>query len=174
MLVKVPGSNTFEQLRAPRHIDVDTVIDARKGAVQLLSAESTVPGDTQSGNFYDGKFVFKQSVKPKVLTNLVLTGGSFAACPRQATVRAARKAAKQKPKGRPKRGLWGNSKGPTKTTGRDASVEDDGTEWLTEDYCNGTLVTVKRGAVLVRSRRVKNPKPVRVTAGNKLFVPHRP
>jgi sugar lactone lactonase YvrE len=173
VLVKLPNSNTFEQLKGPRHIPVNTVLDTRKGAVQLLSAASTRPGDTQTGNFYDGRFTFKQSVQPKVVTNLLLTGGSFASCPGAAQVQAARKA-KQKPKGKAKRSLWGNAVGPTKTTGRDAVVSHEATEWLTEDYCNGTLVKVKTGVVLVRSLRQKNAKPVRVTAGNQLFVPHRP
>jgi hypothetical protein len=43
-----------------------------------------------------------------------------------------------------------------------------GTVWLTEDYCNGTLIRVQEGSVTVRDL-VKN-RTVVVTAGRSYFA----
>jgi hypothetical protein len=180
VFVTRPHSLVTEPLVEPQHIPVGTTIDTRRGAVQIESARSTKPRDVQIGNAFDGRFVFRQQVQPTVLTNLVLTGGSFAVCrdstrrrPTGATPDTARRKGKEKDKPHHKvRGLWGNANGPTKTTGADAAASDKGTEWLTADYCNGTLVRVTQGVVFVRPLR-PNAKSIRVTAGNQVFVPHR-
>jgi len=180
VFVTRPHSRVAEPLVEPLHIPVGTTIDTRKGAVQIESARSTKPRDVQIGSAFDGRFVFRQLVKPAVLTNLVLTGGSFAPCRASTRGRPAGTAwstARGKSKGKAKpnhkvRGLWGNAHGPTETTGADAAASDKGTEWLTADYCNGTLVRVTKGVVFVRPLR-GNAKPIRVTAGNQVFIPHR-
>jgi sugar lactone lactonase YvrE len=180
VFVTRPHSRAAEPLVEPLHIPVGTTIDTRKGAVQIESARSTKPRDVQVGNAFDGRFIFRQRVQPTVLTNLVLAGGSFATCPaatRSRPAGAARATASGRSKGKDKpnhkvRGLWGNAHGPTETTGADAAASDKGTEWLTADYCNGTLVRVTQGIVFVRPLR-GNAKPIRVTAGNQVFVPRR-
>jgi sugar lactone lactonase YvrE len=179
VFVTRPRSRTAEPLVEPLHIPVGTTIDTRKGAVRIESARSTKPGDAQVGSAFDGRFIFRQRVQPTVLTNLVLTGGSFAVCHASARSRAgtARATASEKSeaKGKPHhkvRDLWGNAHGPTETTGANAAASDKGTEWLTADYCNGTLVRVTQGVVFVRPLR-GNAKPIRVTAGNQVFVPRR-
>jgi len=183
VFVKRPNSRAFEPLVTPQHVPVGTTIDTRRGAVRIESARSTKPGDAQIGSAFDGRFIFRQRVQPSVLTNLVLTGGSFASCaPTRSrvagTARATARAtasAKGKAKAKPHRKvreLWGNANGPTETTGANAAASDKGTEWLTADYCNGTLVRVTRGVVFVRPLRGR-PKPIRVTAGNQVFVPRR-
>ena len=180
VFVTRPRSRAAEPLVDPLHIPVGTTIDTRKGAVQIESARSTKPGDAQIGNAFAGRFIFRQQVQPAVLTNLVLTGGSFAACPgpnRRRPTGIARPSASEKGKGKSKpnhkvRELWGNAHGPTETTGSDAAASDQGTEWLTADYCNGTLVRVTKGVVFVRPLRGSS-KPIRVTAGNQVFVPRR-
>ncbi len=80
VLVKRPRSRRAEPLNQPLHIPVGTIIDTHKGAVRIESARSTKPRDTQIGNAFDGRFIFRQRVRPSVVTNLVLAGGSFAAC----------------------------------------------------------------------------------------------
>jgi len=180
VFVTRPHSRAAEPLVEPLHIPVGTTIDTRKGAVQIESAQSTKPGDTQVGSAFGGRFVFRQQVQPAVLTNLVLAGGSFAVChastrgrlagTTRATVSGTGKA-KTKPNHKV-RELWGTAHGPTETTGADAAASDKGTEWLTADYCNGTLVRVTRGVVFVQPLR-PNAKRIRVTAGNQVFVPHR-
>jgi sugar lactone lactonase YvrE len=180
VFVTRPHSRVTEPLVEPLHIPVGTTIDTRKGAVQIESARSTKPGDAQIGNVFDGRFVFRQLVQPTVLTNLVLAGGSFAPCKaltRNRLAGTARSTARGKGKGKDKpshkvRELWGNAHGPTETTGADAAASDKGTEWLTADYCNGTLVRVTKGVVFVRPLR-SNAKPIRVTAGNQIFISRR-
>lgn len=180
VFVTRPRSRTAEPLDQPLHIPVGTTIDTRKGAVKIESARSTKPGDTQVGNAFDGRFIFRQRVQPTVLTNLVLAGGSFAICHastrgRPAAIARATASKERKKKAKPSheiRHLWGNANGPTETTGADATAADKGTEWLTADYCNGTLVRVTQGVVFVRPLR-GNAKPIRVTAGNQVFVPRR-
>jgi sugar lactone lactonase YvrE len=180
VFVTRPHSRVPEPLVEPQHIPVGTTIDTRKGAVKIESARSTKDGDAQVGNAFGGRFIFRQRVQPTVLTNLVLVGGSFATCrpstrrraPGTAPVAARRKG---KGKGKPNhkvRELWGNAHGPTETTGADAAASDKGTEWLTADYCNGTLVRVTQGVVFVRPLR-GHTNPIRVTAGNQVFVPRR-
>jgi sugar lactone lactonase YvrE len=180
VFVTRPHSRAAEPLVEPLHISVGTTIDTRRGAVQIESARSTKPRDVQIGNAFDGRFIFRQRVQPTVLTNLVLTGGSFAVChaptrSRVAGTARATASGKSKAKAKPDhkvRELWGNANGPTETTGADAAASDKGTEWLTADYCNGTLVRVAQGVVFVRRVR-GNAKPIRVTAGNQVFVPRR-
>jgi ferric-dicitrate binding protein FerR (iron transport regulator) len=54
--------------------------------------------------------------------------------------------------------LWGNGKGKFRTKGRFASAAVRGTVWLTEDRCDGTLISVRQGRVqvtdFVRNRRI--------------------
>ncbi|HET7443886.1 MAG TPA: NHL repeat-containing protein [Solirubrobacterales bacterium] len=180
VFVTRPRSRRPEPLDQSLHIPVGTTVDTRKGAVRIESARSTKPRDTQIGNAFDGRFIFRQPIHPKVVTNLVLTGGSFATCSASTTSRPAEVAgasgskehkAKDKPK-REIRRLWGNAHGPTETTGANATAADKGTEWLTVDYCNGTLVRVTQGVVFVLPLR-GSAKPIRVTAGNQVFVPSR-
>ncbi|HEV2859321.1 MAG TPA: NHL repeat-containing protein [Solirubrobacterales bacterium] len=180
VFVTRPHSRVPEPLVDSLHIPVGTTVDTRNGAVQIESARSTRARDVQVGNAFDGRFILRQQVRPTVLTNLVLSGGSFAAC-RASTRRRpagsgwATASGKGKAKAKPHhkvRELWGSAHGPTETTGADAAASDKGTEWLTADYCNGTLVRVTQGVVFVRPLR-GNAKPIRVTAGNQVFVQRR-
>jgi hypothetical protein len=60
--------------------------------------------------------------------------------------------------------LWGNGKGKFRTDGKYSSATVRGTIWLTQDRCDGTLTTVKRGIVSVRD--FKRRKTVSVKAGH--------
>ena len=60
--------------------------------------------------------------------------------------------------------LWGNGKGKFRTNGKYSSATVRGTIWLTQDRCDGTLTTVKRGTVSVRD--FKRRKTVSVKAGH--------
>ena len=62
------------------------------------------------------------------------------------------------------RHLWASGKGQFRTKGRFASASIRGTEWETDDRCDGTLVTVKVGAVAVFDQSLQ--KTVVVTAGH--------
>ena len=81
------------------------------------------------------------------IAELDLVGGSFKGCPKAAKGGAA---AAGVTRGRNVRHLWGEAKGSFRTKGRFASATIRGTRWLTDDYCQGTLVKVASGAVTVR------------------------
>ncbi len=76
---------------------------------------------------------------------------------------------RRKPSPTTKSDICGNATGRPRRPGENATAADKGTEWLTADYCNGTLVRVAQGVVFVRPLR-GNAKPIRVTAGNQIFV----
>jgi hypothetical protein len=150
-------------------IPVGSRIDARKGRVEMTSAATGTGAKTQTAQFYQGTFMIRQSV-PKgsrtaaLTTNIVLGGEvSRSQC---TSVRGARAAAVSKKKG-PHAvlgKLWGNGKGKFRTTGKYSSATVRGTIWLTQDRCDGTLTTVRRGSVSVRDLRRK--KTITVKAGH--------
>jgi hypothetical protein len=149
VLVRLPGTNKFVKLAAGQQLPVGSIVDARKGVVRLTSA-ANASGATQTANFYDGIFVIKQG--PNGLTDLALTGGSFARCP---TVRARRSAfdsrrRRKRSSSATIRKLWGDGSGKFQTTGRYSSAAVRGTIWLVADRCDGTLTKVRKGTVTVR------------------------
>src|SRR5205807_10635223 len=90
-----------------------------------------------------------------------LTGGDFSVCAsaRKASSSGAH-ASQRRASGRHVvRKLWANAHGSFSTKGNYAAGAVQGTEWLTEDLCEGTLIRVTRDRVtvtdLVRHRRIK-------------------
>jgi sugar lactone lactonase YvrE len=140
VLVKGPGSRTFVPLAGAKGVPVGSVLDTKKGTVSLTAA-SNKTGGAQTGLFYTGVFQVQQKAAAKPITDLVLTGGSFARCPR---ARGAASGAS-----RNVRQLWGNATGKFRTRGRFSAATVRGTTWLTADRCDGTLTTVKAGSVSV-------------------------
>jgi hypothetical protein len=77
-------------------------------------------------------------------------GGDFAVCPtaRERAHRARVSAAHASGK-HVVRKLWANAHGSFSTKGNYAAGAVAGTEWLTEDLCDGTLIRVTRDKVAV-------------------------
>ena len=98
-----------------------------------------------------------------------LVGGNFAACGTIKGTRHTAGLAKTTPKNKTIRQLWGSGKGLFETRGRYASAAVRGTNWLTRDLCDGTLVIVRQGTVAVYD--LKTHKTVLVHAGHSYFVP---
>ncbi len=71
-------------------------------------------------------------------------------------------------KRKPQRQLFANAHGSYTTQGGSASGTVRGTEWLTQDFCDGTGITVFRDVVLVTNLRTH--KSVKVKAGHSVFV----
>jgi hypothetical protein len=109
--------------------------------VKLTSAAGP-GGVTQAAEFYLGAFVITQTAGSKPITQLALAGALK--CSRKSHKASA--AAKKKTVRR----LWGDGKGRFRTKGRRAAATVRGTKWLTEDRCDSTKITVKRGIVAVR------------------------
>ncbi len=144
-------------------IPVGSSVDTSKGRVELTSAATGTGKTVQTAQFYQGSFKVRQSL-PKgnraapLTTDLVLKDASRSRCGGGA--RAAATSKKKKVLGK----LWGNGKGKFRTNGKYSSATVRGTIWLTEDRCDGTLTTVKRGTVSVRDLR--RHRTVTVKAGH--------
>ena len=143
--VRLRGTNRFVDLRRLRQIPTGSELDTVRGRVRLTSAAAR---GTQSGVFFNGRFVVTQVRRGTRLTSLRLSG------PLRCPPRAAAGTAPP-----PRRRLWGNAKGSFRTRGRFATAAVRGTTWLTEDTCAGTLVRVRQGRVevfdVVRARRIQ-------------------
>jgi hypothetical protein len=188
VLVKLPGSDRYVELAAQTLAEIPngTLVDARRGRFELTVAASG--GTTSSTAFSEGIAAVgqlaptsaratAQAAQPGV-TELRLAGGDFG---RPCTTALAKAKAKKKKKPKrttfgvaqdkpvkPVRRLWGDGSGRFRTRGRYSTATVRGTVWLTEDYCNGTLVRVREGAVTVRDL-VRN-RTVVVTAGRTYFA----
>jgi hypothetical protein len=143
VLVRLPGTTTFVALSSLRQIPFGTVINATNGRVRVITAGPH--GGTQEGEFFEGEFVLTQGHDGLVVATL--TGGSFAGCP---TARERGHLARLASSGRHVvRKLWADAHGSFSTKGNYAAGAVAGTEWLTEDLCDGTLIRVTRDKVAV-------------------------
>jgi hypothetical protein len=164
VLVKLPGTKTFVALTSLQEVPFGTVVDAIHGKVLVTTAGPH--GGTQKGEFFDGEFVLTQSHSG--LVQAALTGGNFSICPTRrershiagATARSAGK--------RPVRKLWANAHGSFSTKGDYAAGAVEGTEWLTEDFCDGTEIRVARDKVLVTN--LVNHRRFTIKAGHHYFA----
>ena len=184
VFVRLPGSDQFVPLTGLRELPNGTEVDAREGRIRLTVAAAG--GSTQASEFFEGLFTVAQvagasshagaqAAAPGV-SELRLSRGDFSRCVAQpAKAKAKKKAKKRKPAGveqakprQPVRRLWGDGSGSFRTRGRYSSATVRGTRWLTEDYCNGTLIRVEQGTVTVRDLVKK--RTVVVTAGKSYFA----
>ena len=163
VLIELPGTTTFVPLTTLKQIPFGTVIDATHGRVTVTTA--TPKGGTQTGEFFGGEFILTQGRGGLVIATL--TGGNFAVCPRHGAASKARHASASATAKRasPKhvvRKLWANAHGSFSTKGNYAAGAVQGTEWLTEDLCEGTLIRVTRDKVAVTNLVTHHHLTVRV------------
>jgi DNA-binding beta-propeller fold protein YncE len=147
VLVKLPGAKAFVPLTTLTQIPFGSVIEATNGHVSVTVAEPG--GGIETGEFFDGQFVLTQEANG--MTVATLTGGNFSVCPRRYKVpphdgMAIVSSASGK---HVVRKLWANAHGKFTTKGNYAAGAVQGTEWLTEDLCEGTLIRVTRDKVAV-------------------------
>jgi hypothetical protein len=163
ILVRLPGATAPVALDATAGMPVGSVVDARRGVIELSSA---VGSKVQSGRFWGAVFQVRQSRSGAGMTDLVLRGGRPEGCGRRpGAARAAAVAAKR----RPRKGLWGKDKGGRfRTHGRNSVATVRGTTWLVEERCEGTLTRVTEGAVVVRD--VHRGRSVAVRAGGRYLA----
>jgi hypothetical protein len=158
--IRLPGTSTFVALSALRQIPFGSVIDATHGRVSVTTAVPS--GATQTGEFFEGEFVLRQGRDGLVLAEL--TGGDFAVCPtaRQRS-HFARASSTHTAAKHVVRKLWADAHGSFSTKGNYAVTTVEGTEWLTEDLCDGTYVRVTRDKVAVTN--LVNHRHLMVTVG---------
>jgi DNA-binding beta-propeller fold protein YncE len=157
VLIRLPGTRSFVTLTAIRRIPFGTVVDATRGRVDLTTAAPH--RGTQTGEFFAGELIPTQ--KHSGVAIATLSGGNFSVCGRH--LRAGRELGARASSGRAAgkhvvRKLWANAHGSFSTKGNYAAGAVQGTEWLTEDLCEGTLIKVTRDKVevtdLVRHRQI--------------------
>ena len=154
--MRLPGTNTFVAVEAGQTIPPGTTVDVSNGAgIELTDSKGDALVLYGERDRVPSLFIVQ---KPSAgVTELRLTGGDFKSCGKRAS-QSAGKAAK------PVRRLWAKGKGKFRTRGRYSSAAIRGTWWLTADYCDSTLTSVKQGAVTVRDLVKK--KTVVVKAGS--------
>jgi DNA-binding beta-propeller fold protein YncE len=166
VLVKLPGTSKFVPLSSLRQVPFGSIIEATHGTVSVTTAEPG--GTTQTGEFFEGEFILRQG--PNGLVIAELTGGDFSVCPtkrERAHIAGAENPFAQSAAASGShvvRKLWANAHGKFSTKGNYAAGAVQGTEWLTEDLCDGTLIKVTRDKVAVTN--LVNRKHVEVTTGH--------
>jgi hypothetical protein len=153
-----PDDPTFRRIAGAANLVSGWTFDVTKGRVALTTA-ANARGGTQTTQAFEGFFTALQT-SGSAVTDLVLRSGDFDAICGSGGVDIARASANTKSV----RHLWSKGKGKFRTKGRFAAASIRGTEWLTEDRCDGTLVTVKTGAVAVFDQVLQ--KTVVVRAGS--------
>jgi len=161
VLIRVPTSRFgFVRLyNGPTIVPLGTLVDTTAGTVRLTSANPS--GRTQTGRFFRGIFRIEQPRSAGGLVNLVLRDNlkrSVCAAPARAA------AVKRRILGL----LRGTAKGRFRTTGRFAAATVRGTDWGVRDRCDGTLIVVRTGVVVVRDFRLH--KSVIVRAGQRYLA----
>lgn len=149
VLVREPGSHTFQTLTQATQIRLGSTIDTRHGVVTIASRR-TPTGPIETIQFYGGVFRIQQPAGPRPATQAVLTGGSFSGCGVGPTATDTAGIATRRRSRRVVRSLWGSGVGHYQTVGHDGSAAVNDPRWLTEDRCDGTLFVVKKGTITVR------------------------
>ncbi len=149
VLIKLPGASSFVPLASVQNVPLGTVIDTTRGSVRLTSA-SGPGGATQSGTFSEGLFRISQKGRQaahKSLSGsaeLTLVGPLASGCRRGKTSRLLPEA-----KARPRRRLLGEAQGNFSSVAHYASATVRDPKWLVEDTCEGTVIKVYTGVVVV-------------------------
>jgi hypothetical protein len=166
VLVRLPGTRRFVALSSLQEVPFGTVINATNGVV---SVTTTLPGGgSQTGEFSKGEFVLSEEPDGRVVATLA--GGDFSVCPTAqershiARVGGAQARAAAVTGSHVVRKLWANAHGKFSTKGNYAAGAVQGTEWLTEDLCDGTVIKVTRDKVAVTN--LVNHHHVEVTTGH--------
>jgi hypothetical protein len=167
VIVTPPGRHSFTLGSQDRNIPVGSLIDTSHGRVDLRSASTpgsaaARAGKVQDANFFDGAFTVRQSHANPV-ARIKLAGGQISKCTATTAGAPHRKLPHDV-----LRLLRASGPGKFSTEGRYAAATVRGTIWLTEDFCDGTLVQVTRGVVTVRN--LVTHATVTVTAGRSYFA----
>ena len=164
--VKPRDEGKFVEIDDAVEVPVGSVIDATRGEVKITTAVDDTTAEVQAATFAHGKFVVEQ--QDSGLTTLKMKGGDFSVCTAplvkgKKNAREAQKFIKDGARGprakRVIRRLWGSGKGRFRTRGRFAAATVRGTAWRTIDRCDGTLIRVKKGVVIVRDVKRKRHRP---------------
>jgi len=176
VIVTPPGGHSFVLGSGDRNVPLGSLIDTTHGRVDLRAApppsraadraaDRAATARVEDAQFYDGAFRVTQSARSPV-AQIRLAGGNTAPCTAHA---ADRDAARRTPPHKVVRLLWASGSGTFRTVGHYSAATVLGTRWLTEDFCDGTLVLVAKGVVVVED--LATHATVTVRAGHSVFTP---
>jgi 6-phosphogluconolactonase (cycloisomerase 2 family) len=157
--VRLPGTSTYVSLDEVTELPLGSLLDTRRGRVEVATIRHKRGGRVQRGRFYGGVFQVQQRRRDKYVTVLALRG-ALPGCVSRGDASAAAATKKRK--------LWGDGNGRFRTRGRYSSGAVRGTKWLTVDRCDGTLTLVRRGRVAVRDFALK--KTIILRAGRRYLA----
>ncbi len=189
--LRAPGASKFAPLSTLVQIPFGTVIDATRGRVSVTVTLPN--GKTQTGEFFSGEFVLRQGANGLVIAELTggnfsvcptkrerahiagsvasslrfvgagLPGFMSAGLPGSVSAGSPSASAAAASGSHVVRKLWANAHGKFSTKGNYAAGAVQGTEWLTEDRCDGTYIKVTRDRVAVTN--LVNHRHVEVASG---------
>jgi hypothetical protein len=171
VVVTPPGEQRFTLGTQDRTIPTGSLIDATHGRVDLRAARAPTDiahrdsgSQIEDAQFYDGAFRVTQPPSSPV-AQIRLAGGDAGACGAPRIDLVPHKG----PPHRVMRLLWASGPGRFETVGHYSAATVLGTQWLTEDFCDGTLVRVVQGVVVVKD--LATGATVAVHAGHSVFTP---
>jgi Ca2+-binding RTX toxin-like protein len=156
--LRLPGGRRFFPLAGSVKIPIGATVDPQDGVVRVVTARNR-SGARQAALVSAGRFTIRQRGDQRPITELRLAG-AFPSCTGSSTGRAVAKR-------RPPRKLdvdIGRNKRPRRryeVRGSYSIGGAQGTAWVTEDRCDGTLTTVRSGTVRVLSLQRKTLKIVK-------------
>jgi hypothetical protein len=161
VVVRPPGRRAFVLGAQDRNIPIGSVINTVRGRVDVRAATPPAAGarggGIQDAQFYDGSMTVMQQAT-SAITDVNLVGGDFAAC----------SSSSSSVSNQVLRLLWATGAGVFRTNGRYAAATVRGTTWLTEDFCDGTLIRVEQGVVEVQDH--VHHRTVTLHAGQSYFA----
>jgi hypothetical protein len=173
VFVMSPGEKAFVPLTGSSQIPVGSAIDSRAGTLQLTSATPR-KNTTFTGTFGGAIFSISQGKSPaeKGLTTLQLVDSGVPGGPSYSRCTAPnRDAVNASVNSRVLQLLRANAHGKFATRGRYSAAAVRGTKWDTVERCDGTLVIVHRGTVVVTDFR--RHKSIVVAAGQRYLAKAR-
>ena len=160
-----PDDPNFRRITGAANLVMGWTLNVTQGRARLTTEGSRQT--PQSVDAFEGFFTILQAQSSPV-TDLVLRSGDFNQVCGSGGVDVARASASTQSV----RHLWASGKGKFRTKGRFASASVRGTEWLTDDRCDGTQITVKTGAVSVFDQTLNQT--VVVTPANSPYLAKAP
>jgi hypothetical protein len=144
VLIRLPhtgkGKAGFVKLTTAQQLPAGTQVDTRHGAIKLVAARPHSKL-TEDGKFGGAIFKITQSARGVGITTLRLLEGLFSGAPSFATCRRGSHRVLQT--------LRASDRRHFRSRGGYASATVRGTRWITIDRCDGTLIIVQRGSVVV-------------------------
>jgi Ca2+-binding RTX toxin-like protein len=167
--LRLPQGTRFFTLRDTVKIPIGAAVDPRAGVVRLATARNRA-GARRFVSVSEGRFTVRQTRSRRPITRLWLAGrlpqcggSSSRLTTARRTTRKLRFAGAKHRRGKARQG--GDE---DHVRGEYSDGSSKGTEWITEDRCDGTLTTVISGTVRVRD--FGRAKTVTVRAGHKYLA----